>query len=164
MYLTQHHDQSLNSTSTLAINIRSQSLCILTVPRGIESLVKGERHVTGNCEMVERDINQSLTMLDKTPFQAKQFIHNAYLLSLTSRHVRLDLPQTLADKQRSVDEHTIGGTIDFEVAEQDIGPEERENFIDAVVRLVVRGHIEIGDVGGKRGEGVCGAARASTER
>ena len=114
--------------------------------------------------MVERDINQSLARLDKTPFQSQQIIHNAYLLSLTSIHVRLDLPQTLADKQRSVNEHTIGRSIDFEVTEQDIGPEEREDFIDAVVRLVVWGHIEIGDVGGERGEGVCGAARASTER
>lgn len=90
-------------------------------------------------------------------------IHKS-LLSFTGRHVRLDFPQTLADEQDAVDEHTISRAVDFKVAKQHIGTEEGDDLVDAVVGLIVRGHVGVGDVGGERGEGVCGAARASPER
>lgn len=86
------------------------------------------------------------------------------LLCITSSHAWLDLPQTLTDKQRPVDEHPVRRSIDLKVAEQHIGPEEGEDLIDAVVRLIVGGHIGIGDVRWERGECVCGAARASPQR
>lgn len=126
-------------------DVRSQGLCILTVPRGFKCLVKGKRHITRNGKVVKCSIDQGL-------------------LCITSCHTWLDLPQTLADEQRPVDEHPVRRPIDLKVAEQHIGPEKGEDLINAVVRLIVRRHFGIGDIRRERGECVCGAARASPQR
>lgn len=143
-------------------DIRSQSLCILTVPRGLKSLVERERHITGNCEMVKGNVDHGL--VQSAAAHENRIYSFIYLLCIPSRRVGFDLPQTFADKQRPVDKHTVRGSINFEVAEEDIGPEQRENLIDAVVRLAVGGHIDIKGTRRERGECVCGAARASPER
>lgn len=70
-----------------------------------------------------------------------------YLASLKSGHVRPDLPETLADKQGAVDEHTVGGAVDLEVPEQDIGAEEGQDLVYTVVRLAVDGDFGVGDIG-----------------
>lgn len=49
---------------------------------------------------------------------------SVYLLSLPGTHRRLDLAETLADEERSINEHAVGGAIDLKVAEQHICPEE----------------------------------------
>lgn len=69
-----------------------------------------------------------------------------YLLRLARGHARLDLAQTLADKEDPVDKHAVGGAVDLEVAEQDIGAEEGEDLVYAVVRLAIRRDIGVGDV------------------
>lgn len=84
------------------------------------------------------------------------------LLRIASSHRRLHLAQALGDEQRSIDEHTVGGAVDLEVAEQNIGPEERQDLVDTVVGLAVGGHFGIG-VRRERREGVCGAASAGAE-
>lgn len=86
---------------------------------------------------------------------------SVYLLSLTGVHCRLNLPEALADEEGSIDEHAIGRTIDLEVPEQHIGTEERQDFINAVVGFIVGGNIDIGSIGGKRRQGVCGTTSAS---
>lgn len=48
-----------------------------------------------------------------------------YLLRITGIHSWLDLPEAVANKQSSINEHAVRGAIDLEVAEQDIGTEER---------------------------------------
>jgi len=64
-----------------------------------------------------------------------RFIKTAitHLLRITGIHCWLDLSEALADKQSSVNEHAVGGAIDFEIAEQDIRAEQRQDLIDAIV-------------------------------
>lgn len=56
-----------------------------------------------------------------------------YLFSFAGIHCRLDLPETLANKQGSVNEHAVGGAIDLEVAEKDIGTEQRQDLVDTII-------------------------------
>jgi hypothetical protein len=70
-----------------------------------------------------------------------------HLSSLNSAHVWPDLSETLADEQGAVDEHSVGGAVDLEVPEQDIGAEKREDLVYTVVGLVVDGDLEVGGVG-----------------
>lgn len=60
-------------------DIRSQSLCILTVPRGLKSLVERERHITGNCEMVKGNVNHGLV---QSAAAHENRIYKLYLPSL----------------------------------------------------------------------------------
>lgn len=112
--------------------------------------------------MVESNIDQGL--LRSAMAHKERTDSSIHLLCIPSCHVGFDLPQTFTDKQRPVDEHTVRGSTDLKVAEQNIGPKQREYLIDAVVRLAVGGHIDIEDARLERGECVCGAARASPER
>lgn len=50
----------MNSRSIRKINILSESLCILTIARGFIGLVQGEGDITGDSELVERDIDKGL--------------------------------------------------------------------------------------------------------
>lgn len=116
--------------------------------------------------MVESNIDKSLSLISPThhiPIPAASKTQRSYLLCLPRCHRRLHLPQTLADKQRSVDKHAVRGAIDLEVAEEHVGAEERENLVDAVIRLTVCGDVDVEGVRGERGEGVCGAAGAGAE-
>jgi hypothetical protein len=124
--------------------VLSQCLRILAVSGRLERLVQREGHITGDSEMIERNINQSL-------------------LSLARGHARFDLPQTFTDEQCAVDEHAVCRSVDLKVPEKHIGAEKRQDFVYAVVRLAVGRHIHIGDIGGQRGEGVCGAASTGAE-
>lgn len=160
------------SSKTNKANILSQRLRILTIPRRLEGLVQREGHVTGDGEVVESGVDQGLlrsaaphhTSYSPIILSTGATDVMTYLLRLPRRHARLDLAQTLADEQDAVDEHAVGGALDLEVPEEGIGAEEGEDLVDAVVRLAVR--VDVGLVGarGQRGEGVCGAARASAER
>lgn len=87
-----------------------------------------------------------------------------YLLSVPRAHRRLDLPQAIAHEQGSVDQHAIGRAVDFEVAEQDVGTEEGEDLVDAIVGLAVGSDVHARGVRGKGGQGVCGATSASAQR
>jgi hypothetical protein len=71
-----------------------------------------------------------------------------YLLGLPGIHRRLDLAETLADEEGSINEHAIGGAIDLKVAEQDICSEEGQDLVDTVVGLALRGDVHIGSIGG----------------
>ena len=86
-----------------------------------------------------------------------------YLLGLAGVHCRLHLPEALADEEGSINEHAIGGTIDLEVPEQDVCTEKRQNLINAIIGFIVGGNIDVGSIGGKRGQGVCGTTGASAQ-
>ena len=73
---------------------------------------------------------------------------SVYLLRIPGSHRRLDLAETLADEERSINKHPIGRAVDLKVAEQHVGPEERQDLIDAIVGLVLGGHINVGGIGG----------------
>lgn len=62
MYL-QPISSWIKMASGKILDIRSQRLRILTIPRGLKSLVKRKRHVTGNREMVESSVDKSLSSL-----------------------------------------------------------------------------------------------------
>jgi hypothetical protein len=57
----------------------------------------------------------------------------------------------------------VGGAFDLEVAEEGIGAEQREDFIEDVVGFRVWVDVEGGGVGWESGEGVGGAAGFGAE-
>ena len=71
-------------------------------------------------------------------------------LRLLLPHPRLHLSQRLAHKQYSVDQETIGGAFDLEVAEEGVGAEEGEYFVQGVVGFAVGVNVNIGEVGDRR--------------
>lgn len=87
----------------------------------------------------------------------------AYLLSFAGVHCRLHLSEALADKESSINEHAVGRAVNLEIAEQDIGTEERQDLVNTVVGLIVRGNVDVGSIWGKRRQGVSGTTSASTE-
>ena len=87
-----------------------------------------------------------------------------HLLSLSPRHAWLDLAKDFAHKQDAIDHNTVGGTLDLEVAEEGVCAEKGQDLIERVVRLVRRIDGELGDVGWKRWELLCGAAGSCAER
>ena len=84
-----------------------------------------------------------------------------YLLRIASAHCRLDLPEALADKQGSIDKHAVGRPVDLKIAEQNIGTEEGQDLVDAIVGLAVGGDVDIEGIGGQGGQSVCGTTSAS---
>jgi hypothetical protein len=81
-------------------------------------------------------------------------IHNAtrsssiYLLSLPGIHRRLDLAETLADEEGTINEHPVGGTIDLKVAEEHICAEQGQDLIDTIVGFALGGDVYIESIGG----------------
>lgn len=73
---------------------------------------------------------------------------SVYLLGIPGSHRRLDLAETIANEERSINKHPVGRAVDLKVAEQHIGPEKRQDLIDAIVGLVLGGHVNVGGVGG----------------
>jgi hypothetical protein len=51
--------------------------------------------------------------------------------------VRADLGQAIADEPDSIDEQTIGGTLDLKVSEECVGTEEGEDLIKNIVAVAV---------------------------
>lgn len=87
-----------------------------------------------------------------------------YLLSVSPSHARLDLAQHLAHKQDAIDHDPVGRPLDLEVAEKCVCAEEGEDFIERVVRLVVRFDGKVGDIGGEGGQLYRRAAGACAKR
>lgn len=147
------------------VDIRPQTLRILAVAWGLKGLVKREGHITRDSEIFKRSIDQGLTVnkIVSTCTPRSLFV-GVYLLGFAGVHCRLNLPEALADEEGSIDEHAIGRAIDLEVPEQDVGTEKRQDLIDAVVGFIVGGNIDIGSIGGKRGQGVCRTTGASAQR
>lgn len=67
-----------------------------------------------------------------------------YLLSIPRRHSRLHLPQTLTQKQYTINQHAVCGTLDLKVAKEHICAEEGEDLVDAIVRFAIWVDVEIG--------------------
>jgi len=53
----------------------------------------------------------------------------AYLLGFSPTHARLDLSQYLANVKDAIDEDTVGGPLDLEVAEECVGAEEGKDLV-----------------------------------
>lgn len=87
-----------------------------------------------------------------------------HLLSISPGHACLDLAQRLAHKQNAVNQHAVSRALDLKVAEEGVGAEEGEDFVDGVVRLVRGINGELGDVGGERGQRHGGSACPRAER
>lgn len=150
--------------STRQRDVRSEALRILAVAWRLKGLIKRERHVTGDSKVIERSVDQSLRKGISGLLEPRNKRPRMYLLSLPRTHRRLDLPQAIAHEQGSVDQHAIGRTVDFEVAEQDVGTEEGEDLVDAIIGLAVGSDVHAGGVRGKGGQGVCGTTSPSAQR
>lgn len=48
------------------MDARSQGLRILAIPRGLERLVKRERDIAGDSKVIQRNINQSLMIPERS--------------------------------------------------------------------------------------------------
>lgn len=58
---------------------------------------------------------------------------STYLFGISSTRVRLDLAQHFADVKNAVDQHSVGGPLDLEVAKESVCSEEREDLIKRIV-------------------------------
>lgn len=67
-----------------------------------------------------------------------------YLLSIPRRHSRLNLSQTLTQKQYTINQHAVRGTLDLKVAKEHIGAEKGEDLVDAVVGFAIGVDVEVG--------------------
>lgn len=72
--------------------------------------------------------------------------------------------ETVAEEEDAVDQVAVGGALDFKVAEEDVGAEEGEGFVEDVVGFGFG--VDCGWVGVRweRGEGVGWSARFGAER
>jgi len=145
------------------LNVRPQTLRILAVAWGLKGLVQREGHIAGNCEVVERSIDQSLEE-KRSVIDLPNYGRRSYLLGFAGVHCRLHLPEALADEQGSINEHAVGRAVNLEVSEQDIGAKQRQDLVDAVVGLAVCGNVDVGGIWGESRQGVSGATGASAER
>jgi hypothetical protein len=125
--------------------ILPQQLRLLPVPRRLECLVQREARLARNGKLLERAVDQRL-------------------LGRAAVVVGLDLRQTFRHKQDAVDEEAVGGTLDFEVAEESVGAEERQDFVEDVIGFAVWVDIEWVGGGGERGESVGWPASFGAER
>lgn len=66
-----------------------------------------------------------------------------HLLRILLPHGPLHLPQTLTNEQNPINQQPIRGPLDLEVPEKRIGAEEREDFVERVVRLVISVDVEL---------------------
>lgn len=66
-----------------------------------------------------------------------------YLLRVPLLHAQFNLPQTLTHKQDAINKQAVGGALDFKVSEKCVCPEEREDFVQGVVRVRVGRDVEI---------------------
>lgn len=104
------------------INSLAKSLGVLAVTGGLKGLVEGERHIARDGEVVKCGIGKSLFSVKQAVRIRLEFLITD-LLGITGVHCWLDLAQTFADKQSTVNEHAVGGAIDFKIAEQDVRTE-----------------------------------------
>lgn len=108
---------------TYLAEIAPQGLCLVAVPGGLEGLVEWEARFAGEAELLEGAVDEGL-------------------LGGFGVHVRLDLGQTVGDEQDAVDQHAVCGALDLKVAEERVGPEQRQDLVQTVVRLRVRVHVQ----------------------
>ncbi len=85
------------------------------------------------------------------------------LLRLLLPHPRLHFRQRLAHEKNPVDQQTVSGALDFEVAEESVGAEEGEDFVQGVVGFAVGVNVEIGCAWRDRRERVGGTAGSGAE-
>lgn len=119
--------------------ILPHNLRLLTVPRRLKRLVQRKPGLTGDGKLFERAIDECL-------FGGARV------------GGRFDFGEAVGDKEDTVDEEAVGGAFDFEVAEESVGAEEGEDFVEDVVGFGVRVDVEWVGGGGERGEHVGGAA------
>ena len=87
-----------------------------------------------------------------------------HLLRLPSPHPPPDPTQTLPNPQDPINQQSIRGTLDLEVAEEGVGAVQVEDFVERVVAFVVGADGYVGGCGcGQGGEGVGWAAGAGSE-
>jgi hypothetical protein len=125
--------------------IPSQRLGLGPIPRPLKRLIQRKPRLPRQAELLEREVRERL-------------------LCGTLIHVRPDLGQAVGKEERAVDEQPVGGAVDLEVAEEGVGAEEGEDFIDDVVGFRVRVDVERGGGWGEVWECVGGAARFGAER
>jgi len=81
---------------------------------------------------------------------------------IPSTHVRPNLPQTFTNPQNAINKQAIRRSLDLEIPEERIRPEQAQHFIQYIVALGVGFWGEMGGVAGER-EGVGGAADFGAE-
>ena len=122
-------------------HVTPQRLRLVPVSRPFKRLVQREARLARQTELLERQVREEL---------------------LRGGGVRAalggELGEAVGQEEDAVDEQPVGGAFDLEVAEEGVGAEEGEHFVEDVVGFRVRVHVEGGGCGRERGERVGGAA------
>lgn len=83
--------------------------------------------------------------------------------NLPSAHSRFNLRQTLTNPQDAINQQSIRGALNLEVAEERVGSEQTEHFVQRIVALGVGFGGEMCGERGIEGEGVGWAADSCSE-
>jgi hypothetical protein len=124
--------------------ILPHNLRLLPIPRRLKCLIQREPRLSGDRKLFQRAVDE-------------RFLRRAAVRG------GLHFGQTVRHEEDAVDEKAVGGAFDFEVAEEGVGAEEGEDFVEDVVGFGVRVDVEWVGGGGQRGEGVGGAAGFGAE-
>lgn len=87
----------------------------------------------------------------------------SHLLSVPLAHATPDLTQTLADEQDAINQQSIRRSFNLEVAEECIGAEEAQDFVERVVGLAIGIDGELIRAGGELRKGVGRTTSTSSE-
>lgn len=125
--------------------ITPQCLGLIPVPWCLIRLIEREPRFAGNGELLERAVDQRL-------------------LGRPRVHVGLHFRQAVGEEQDAVDHHAVGGALDLEVAEEGVGAEQAEDFVEAVVRFAVWVDVDGIEVRWESGERVGWATGLGAQR
>jgi hypothetical protein len=128
-------------------DVRPQRLGLISVSRALERLVERKTGLAGQTELLEREVCEE--------FLGGRGVGIA---------LRREFLQALGEEEDPVDEQAVGRAFDLKVAEEGVGAEEGEDFVEDVVGFGVWVDVERRDRGWERGQRVGGAARFGPQR
>ena len=128
-------------------HIPPQHLRLLPIPRCLERLVQRKARLARQTELLQAQIHEELLGRARVGVA-----------------LRGEFCEAVGEEEDAVDEQAVGGAFDLEVAEECVGAEEGEDFVEDVVGFGVGVDVEGGGGGWQGGEGEGGAAGFGPER
>ena len=122
-------------------HIPPQHLRLLPIPWRLKRLVQRKARLARQTELLQTQIDEEL-------------LGGARI----GVALRGEFCEAVGEEEDAVDEQPVGGALDLEVAEEGVGAEEGENFVEDVVRFGVRVDVEGGGGGGEDREREGGTA------
>ena len=127
-------------------HIPPQRLRLIPVSRPLKRLVQRKPGLARQTELLQRQICQELLSR-----------------GCVGAALGGEFGQAIGEEEDAVDEEAVGGAFDLEVAEEGVGAEEGQDFVEDVVGFRVGVDVQGGRGGGERRERVCRATGFGSE-